>query len=468
MVILMLGCGPGPSPVSTVEGVQVVGIETFPPEPSLYDLLRFKAWVADGRGYGADVLLWMCTPVDGECLEAYPPTTLGLPLQLWTFRGVADPVLDVTSAWPTLVGIAQALAEEVPDTGPDAAGRARTTTATTFSTPEPVDGLIVWALACAPGACPIVDAVAHDPVAGSEAWRAVAHDLANPQEWLEDIPPGEASLAVKVVPFHEASDLDELTFGTTTGTDDGVPNHAPTITVIESHLGPDAGIVTFQVTDVDEDDEVLQRAFATSGAVELTTSTLGSGSQWLTWRGGAVKGPATLFLVAEDGVGGTTVWSSAVETGTCGDPPAIELRQASGGAIDAGEPLLLDTAFGGSFRASGHLTGFRVRPSAVQLTVSVDGTVHAGGEAPIATWSPDTCSGTFEDAVVAVQSFDVLGTVCALGGRIADLEARAALQQADEPVDTGGDSEAVPAAPAMVTSEVPVVVTLDEAWPCVF
>ena len=74
MVILSaLGCGPGLPSVTTISGLQVVAIETSPPEPGPTDALTLRTWVADGLGHGADVLVWSCLPVDGVCVEAALP-----------------------------------------------------------------------------------------------------------------------------------------------------------------------------------------------------------------------------------------------------------------------------------------------------------------------------------------------------------------------------------------------------------
>jgi hypothetical protein len=288
------GCSAGSLPATTVTGLQVVAISATPAQPTPTQPLSLEVWVADGLGLGADVVVWMCTPVDGRCLEFDAlPGSDGLPLQFVTKTGPAEPVFRTTVAWPLLADIAR---EYVAGGG----------AALDEDLGEGAEGILVWALACVPGLCDVVRAVQADAVAASPTWWDATAALSDPAVILEGVEPGEASIAVKFVPTWSLTDPPETFYA---------PNLAPSLAVVDA--SPAQAVTRLSWFDPDGDEVDLQ-AFTTAGVVsayrtgpsEVTVvgrPTRTAAEALLrdpTWRAGDT------FLVAEDGRGGTAVWSS--------------------------------------------------------------------------------------------------------------------------------------------------------------
>lgn len=317
LAALLAGCGGTPPPPTTVTGLQVVAIVTDPPQPTALQDLTVEVWVADGLGLGADVVLWMCAPVDGRCVEFDAlPGSDGLPLQFVTRTGAAAPVFRATVAWPLLASIASDYVSTSGAFDPEL----------THGAP---DGFLIWALACVPGLCDVVREVRADPVAASPTWWDATDALSDPALILEGVEPGEASVAVKFVPTWPTLDATATFYA---------PNLAPELSM--TALSP----VVHQGTWFDPDgDDVQLIAFTTAGtarlerplqgALQVTTSPTTRDLRALArdpeWSGG------DLFVVADDGRGGTAIWTNVAEQTAC----APEVRFAATG--EPGSPLLV-------------------------------------------------------------------------------------------------------------------------------
>ncbi|MEQ1502437.1 MAG: hypothetical protein ABMB14_09405 [Myxococcota bacterium] len=317
----LAGCdGIRPTP-NTILGLQVVAIQNEPAEPAPLEGLRLTSWVADGIGAGADVLVWVCTPVDGRCAEVFPPGSTGLPLSLWTRTGRAAPTFTTDTPWAWFAGLADQ----------------------NLDLPEEYRGkLLVWTLACVPGVCDVIDRVAADPVSGSEAWMEVTAMLGDPTTWIGDLPDGQVSLAAKLVPVYlgddpGGTDYVDYGYGTPTTVRDG-QNHNPTLTPLVHDASDRVTFLDF--VDPDGDPLTTARSFVTAGGVTWQASDTDLTVQWqepLRARTG------DLFVVAEDGRGGTAVWSTAT------DPCDAQTTAVLGGTrpFDPGDEVLL-TSFGGA------------------------------------------------------------------------------------------------------------------------
>lgn len=295
----------GPTP-NTIDGLQIVAITSTPAQPDPIDAARLDVWVADARGAGADVLVWSCAPVDGSCLEAKPPGTDGLPFPLWTkvsTTTAADPTATVTVGWPLFAGVAA-------DAG------------------VPVQGVLVWALACAPGLCPVVDAVAANPAVGSEAWTATAAALAAPDQWLADLPSEQVSLAVKELAVREGTDETQAP---------SPANHNPTLLL---DTEPTAQVSVFAASDVDGD-RLDIRTFVTAGGTDhkLTDELL-----TVLWHAPMVTtAEQARFVVVEDGNGGTTAWSNLSTDAGCPPLEVVGFRTNDQALLPGSElPMLLE------------------------------------------------------------------------------------------------------------------------------
>lgn len=382
MVILGLlaACGGrGPMP-NTIEGLQVVAIAATPAHPTPDSPVDLDVWVADGEHRGAEVLVWSCAPVDGECLEARPPGTNGLALSLWTKVSATtptDPRAPVTVGWPLLAGSADQTL------------------------------LAVWALACTPGVCPLFDLVAANPEVGSPAWELAVEQLSDPTAWIPDLPAGEVSVAVKLLPVY-----DPFATGLTT-----IPtqNQNPTLT----HTGggtPEVDV--FAATDPDGD-KLVGRAFVTAGGVERSWTT--DTSLTVLWQP-----PASLdavqdrFVVVEDGRGGTAVWSNLVGD-ACQAPHVVGLGHDGAPLPVSGLlPVTLDPYLTPTVTLDVDVDD---GPSLLVLDVTISDPPTAtqiGFTSVVVALDSDgeRCPGVARDVVVPLEPRgDLVPWLCGLGGR---------------------------------------------------
>jgi hypothetical protein len=173
-LILLVGCGP--SEETLLDELRVISLRSDPAVLQFESETTITATVYSPDDAAADVLIWTCLPVGEGCLEA---DALGAqrPLSAWTTVS-------------TLVG--DEAQHVVPATGPlppaEVLGG--------FT----VDRVPVWALTCAPGACPLMDAVRADPPVGSEAWVDAAAALRDPFNLIVGLPIANTSLSLRSMP----------------------------------------------------------------------------------------------------------------------------------------------------------------------------------------------------------------------------------------------------------------------------
>lgn len=434
---LLASCGGRISVPDTIRGLQIVAIEANPAQPEPFESLQLRTWVADGVGRGADVLVWLCTPYQGHCVEALPPGSTGLPLSTWTRHGTSNPEFTADAAWPLFSSIAAA----------------------NYAIPEIARGkLLVWALACAPGTCPVIDQVAADPQSGSEAWRVAEHELyalaatsvaGLPEAaevgnldppvtdlWIEDAPQGQFSLAGKVVPVWlgppDPSTITDVYYGTETTKPQTEPNRAPSIVEITSSGGPSTlTVVTiaaettsdtdehwarFRLSDPDAD-PLNVRSFVTAGGVVTTRE--GDTGVTVLWQ--APLSPLhdqIGFVVADDARGGTAVWTNAHQE-TC-DTWDVTLTQ--GGRVDTGDPVEISVADESAALVLDVGAHTSTPDVGLRLTLVNDDTdevlAFSVEEAPVPGWSSSGCGGEWQSVVLRFA----YGDPCRLGGIRARLD----------------------------------------------
>lgn len=416
--VLLAGCASPPRAVTTIPGVQVVAIEAHPPQPAQFDTLVLDTWVADGIGGGADVLVWLCTPIDGLCIEGSPPGLAGLPFSFWTRVSRADPRSTTTNGWPLFGGL-------VPE---DAV------------LPEGFDGggLLVWALACVPGFCPVMDEIAVDPQPGSEPWMEIAEGLADPARWVTAAPEGYASIAVKRVPLWVPPEGGETTEET-----ELAPNGAPHLNELDvppSEWPPPVGwpppVVVLGISEPDGD-ELESRAFTTSGLIsqtfhkdDPTLDTYGPGDKIVVdWRASRPPDggrPPQLFLVVEDERGATDVWSSDKGPDPCAVP--IDVRYTT--PSYPGDVLVAMVPAGGvpsqslAFTVTGDVVGAWKSGLAIGIEMHASETTELLASAqpsiPI-VYDDATCTASFDRQLDRNDPL-ALGNLCAYGGTLVDVE----------------------------------------------
>lgn len=173
-----LGCGVGSSHPSQVNDVQVLAAVVEPAQPAPGDTVLAQVYVADPLERGTELLVWSCTPADDlPCAELVGGVE--------ALAAVVDePVEGRFSLVRTIPEEAASLAVQA---GFGAEGLA----------------LVVFLLACEPGLCPVISEARAALAApqDTEAARALAAQLADPESWMRDLPLEGVALATRLVPL---------------------------------------------------------------------------------------------------------------------------------------------------------------------------------------------------------------------------------------------------------------------------
>lgn len=156
---------------TVVDELRVISVRAAPPVLAPASGGRIEATVVDPDERVVEVLQWTCTPGGLGCLEA---GTAEAPRALSSWTAVGEPE-----------------DEEVE----------LTVGALTVDDTEDLPPATAWALACVPGACPILDEVRADPTPGSEPWQAAVSALSGFFDSLQDLPLRDTSAAFRVVPW---------------------------------------------------------------------------------------------------------------------------------------------------------------------------------------------------------------------------------------------------------------------------
>lgn len=167
-VTLLLGCGAGPATETLVPDLRILAIVAEPPEVAPGEQVTLGVHTMDPAGTGVEGLLWSCLDLGDGCLEA------ALPAAGATVFSPVDGVASVPRTIPS--ELAPLVADGV--------------------TVVPVP---LWALACAPGLCPVIDAARAAPEPGTAEAEALAAELADPTAWLAELPLTGVSLALTTV-----------------------------------------------------------------------------------------------------------------------------------------------------------------------------------------------------------------------------------------------------------------------------
>jgi hypothetical protein len=451
-VLLLSACGPPLPAVETIHGVQVVAIQADPPQPEAFDEMTLDVWVADGIGLGTEVLVWLCTPYEDTCAESGPDLG-GVPLDLWTEVGTADPKMSFSTIfWPLAVSRVLDQIEDLPE--------------------DLEDGyLVVWALACVPGFCPFLEDIEIGPLPGSGAWEDLADGLAHPSDWVAEVPDGYASLAVKLVPLWRPGEPNEpeYTFGSTTESDAPTGrNDAPQLSVVSSVPSMIEGFpplaIRLDESDPDPDDQLRSAVFVTSGLATKTDEEVGESVEvvWSPQAADADRSPQ-LFVVLDDERGGTAVWSSVPEVGSgmCDRPTELEFTAPGfpGDAVVAKvENAALQTV---SVDVDGLVLGIDEYPNhhvTLELYDAATGKLLAetnreDDNLNSLDWNPQTCTASFDGVLERSTSLDGVSGLCAFAGALVDVWAK--VTDLDDPGEF-----------PVVTATTQAILQLDESLPC--
>jgi hypothetical protein len=252
LALMLVGCGAGPNEETLVPDLRVVAIASDPPEAAPGEAFTVEAFVADPKASGADVAVWTCAGFAGTCAEA----------DVDRLEVVEDVVGSVIVDLPMPVELAGAVAAgEVPVT--------------------------VWAVACAPGLCPLFDG----PVS--------AEDLADPTSWVAALPLDGVSLARRTV-WASSRPPEERRQN---------PTLIPQFAELPS-VEPAAPIeLTFAV------DGVATEVFghATAGGFDMPAFPVEDGVVTATWYAPEEPGTVTLWVVSRADDAGTAVWTGTID-----------------------------------------------------------------------------------------------------------------------------------------------------------
>lgn len=266
IALLVAGCQPFEADESLIDELQVLALVAEPPEVGPGEHLRLTVHTMDPQRDEVDLLVWFCTDLGEGCAERGDP---GQPLSSFA---------QVVRSAPAAAGLSFVVPPEV---GYVLGGNVRVTT------------FVAWALACRPGACPLIEQVAADPAPGTETWEQVTAALAAPRDIVEGRGLTEASLAYRrltlsIRSFEERNHNPILTFL------GRLPLEVPTDSTV---------VLPFDVFDASRAWNYASTGGFSDDAYGVTTGALSA-----SWTAPAQVGSVSMLVIVDDGVGGSAVW----------------------------------------------------------------------------------------------------------------------------------------------------------------
>lgn len=255
MLLLLLGCG-GPNEETLIDELRVVAMVVDPPEIAPGADAAITTYVADPLAEAPEVMLWTCTNLGDGCLEA------ALEDQGTT---VATPVDGIVSATRTAPA---ELAYAVGDG-------------------EVVLPVLLWALACVPGLCPVIDLAASSPGGSSE----LSAFLADPFTGMEDLPLVGTSLALSTIDVSTRSEP--------------LRNPGFASTPTEVVAAPEETVLLDFETDAYE-----VWGYTPGGGFVLPSYLVDGGAITMEWVAPAEAGTYAMWVVGTGLEGGTVVWTT--------------------------------------------------------------------------------------------------------------------------------------------------------------
>ncbi len=310
LFLLLAACG-GRNDETTLTELRVVAMIAAPPEVGPGQSTTLTSVIVDPAAKGVETLTWTCTNLGEGCLEP----TLGLS---WYVTGTPD--LDgLVSATFTVPGLGGPPASDTgTDTGTGDTGTGDTGTGDTgtgdtgtgdtgavepgtdtgasdtgtFDTstlPPPAPLVGAYTLACAPGVCPVI--------AKAQAGTLDASDLADTTALMKSLPLQGTSLATR-----------RIWLGS------GVNAHQnPVATLAEEPVAGSEVALRFTVSG-SFGDEPSAYGYAEGGAFDAGRYRIAEdGTVTLTWFPPEEGGLGNVYVVFNDGLGGTALWRRTLE-----------------------------------------------------------------------------------------------------------------------------------------------------------
>ncbi len=258
----LLGCDMGPDTTTLLADIQVVMVRSDPPALGAGQVATLETLIVDPQERGLEVMQWTCTFAGEGCLE--PQFSM-----------------EESDPWPGLV---------YQDTGRFEGTLVASPALSEVLGPEPVPLLSVWTLACEPGLCPLMDAEGDALMEGLEA----------PSDLLKDLPIYGVSLSQRRIRVA------------------GIPLDATNPTM--ACEGPEQGVVeeemAFSCTVEGEfADQAALYGYATAGGWQGQFVQILEGMVRVDYSyfPSEESGPVDLFLVLQDGNGGSALWEATVD-----------------------------------------------------------------------------------------------------------------------------------------------------------
>lgn len=268
--LFAFGCAPGPSPETLIDDLRVVAVVAEPPEVAPGERASFEVTVADPAVRGVELLVWTCTDLGSGCLE-----------------GAADEARAEGVTWPEVLPVEDGRATALIDV-PLALGGVLDAVGE-----DPLMATAVWALACEPGLCPLVE--------DARSGRVDPADLADPTRWMVDLPLDGVSLGLRSLAVSNREERHQN------------PVLEPDFDEVPTVAAGEAIDLDFRVAAVG--DSAVGRdifGYASAGGFDMapvtSVSTDVTSLTWYAPEDGLSGDEVTLWVVLTDELGGSAVW----------------------------------------------------------------------------------------------------------------------------------------------------------------
>ena len=267
LMMALVGCGET-SPETLVDELRVLASVATPPEVRPGETFTYESYAANPEEEALESLTWVCTNLGEGCLEAGGGA---LSLHTETHDGLAP-------SWERTLSVSAGLAPILIETGALSASQ-------------------VWTLTCTAGTCPLIDDVGSAD--GSDGWSdELADQLANPLDWMSELPMEGVSLAYQVL---TASLSDSPHQNPSLEPDADNPSELSRGTAFE---------LTFDVDGVFSDQAQLY-GYVSAGGFK-TLNTFIEPGETVTIKGTTPESGDSIrvWAILVDGFGGVGVWTS--------------------------------------------------------------------------------------------------------------------------------------------------------------
>ena len=300
LFLLLAACG-GRNDQTTLTELRVVAMIAEPPEVGPGQSTTLTSVVVDPAAAGVETLTWTCTDLGEGCIEPTlgpdwyvigTPDIDGVVTATFAVPGLGGPPPGTgdTGAGDTGAGDTGAGDTGAGDTGTGDTGTGDTGGGSDTSTlPAAVPLIGAYTLACAPGVCPVITK--------AQAGTLEASDLADPTAMMKGLPLTGTSLATR-----------RIWLGS------GVNAHQnPQATLAEAPVVGSEVALRFTVTGT-FGEEPSAFGYAEGGAFDAARYRIEEdGTVTLNWIPPEEGGLGNVYVVFNDGLGGTALWRRTLE-----------------------------------------------------------------------------------------------------------------------------------------------------------